>query len=98
MIHSGVTTLCIVESTLTGVKMEVKNKHWWEFKKKHKVAEFDLKVIPGSADLKFQLWSNENMISRDQENLAVVWDRNGPAPRQAELQNTNSSYTGGRYA
>ncbi|KAF2470561.1 uncharacterized protein BDR25DRAFT_261580 [Lindgomyces ingoldianus] len=83
MYHEGVTTLCIVESSLLGVKMKVKNKHWWNSKKKHSMAEFDLKVIPGSADLTFQLWSENRMVSREQENLAIVWDDN--LRPQAEL-------------
>lgn len=74
MAHEGVTTLCIVESNLSGVKMKAKNQHWWNSKKKHSMAEFALKVIPGSADIKFQLWSDQRMISKDHQNLEILWD------------------------
>ena len=87
MAHAGVTTLCIVKSSLAGVKMKVKNQHWWNSKKKLQTAEFDLRVMPGSAALTFQLWSNYRMISREQENLAVIWDEKTPA--QPEFANTN---------
>jgi hypothetical protein len=89
--HAGVTTLCIVESSLAGVKMKVKNQHWWNSKKKHRMAEFDLKVMPGSAALTFQLWSNGKMISREQEDLAIVWDEK--VSSRPELANTGPGVT-----
>ena len=36
-------------------------------------AEFDLKVLVGSADLQFQLWSKLGKISKDHEQIEVMW-------------------------
>ena len=84
MAHDGVVTLCIVESSLTGVKTKMLNQHWWSAKKKHSTVEFDLKVIPGSADLTFQLWSDKKMISMKQENVGIVWNEHSmPKAKEA---------------
>ena len=82
MAHEGVTTLCIIESSLSGVKLKMKNHHWWNSKEKHSLAEFVLKVIPGSADIKFQLWSNQKIISKDHQNLKIVWNN---TPQEDQL-------------
>ena len=37
-------------------------------------AEFDLKIIIGAADLKFQLWGKNGQLSKDHEEIEVLWD------------------------
>jgi hypothetical protein len=36
-------------------------------------AQFDLKVLVGSADLQFQLWGTGGKISKDHEEIEVKW-------------------------
>ena len=38
-------------------------------------AEFDVKIIIGAADLKFQLWGKNGQLSKDHEEIEVLWDR-----------------------
>jgi hypothetical protein len=37
-------------------------------------AEFDVKIIIGAADLKFQLWGKNGQLSKDHEEIEVLWD------------------------
>ena len=70
-----VKTVCAVESTLQDVELKLKNRHWYNRGEKYWRAKFDVKVVLGPADLKFQLWSKGGRImSRDHEVIAVKWD------------------------
>lgn len=41
-------------------------------------AEFDVRIIVGAADVKFQLWGdNNNRLSRDHEDIEVSWNAPG---------------------
>jgi len=73
--HDGAKVLCEVESVLNDVEMKPKNQHWYNRKDKYLRANFDVKVILGAADLKFQLWSKGGRIcSRDHDTIDVKWD------------------------
>lgn len=54
----NVRTLCIVEADLRHIERITKNGHWWQLGQKYELAEFDLRLVAGSADLRFQLWNH----------------------------------------
>jgi len=91
MKHDGAKTLCDVESVLNDVDMKLKNRHWYNRGEKYVRAEFDVKVILGAADLKFQLWSKGGKVcSRDHDAIEIKWDPprdtpNGDADNMAAM-------------
>lgn len=53
-------------------------------------AEFDVRIIVGAADVKFQLWGdNNNRLSRDHEDIEVSWNAPGEQ-RVASLMINNT--------
>lgn len=75
--HDGASRLCDVESMLKdrGVEMKLKNRHWYQRGEKYLRAKFDIKVILGAADLKFQLQSKtNNVLSKDHDAIQVKWE------------------------
>jgi hypothetical protein len=86
--ENDVKTLCIVEAMLSNVSRKVKNRHWWNFGVRYELALFDIKLIPGPADLKFQLWNDNKLINSDDDSIEVKWDaavRNLSIPELEEL-------------
>jgi len=79
-----VKTLCIVEADLRFIDRVTKNGHWWQLGHRYELAEFDLKLIPGSADLKFQLWNNGRLITGENESVAVDWGAGRPVMEQIQ--------------
>ena len=87
--HSSVKSVCHIESVLNPDDMKLKNRHWYgyrlrftetrlnpsryNFKPRYNRADFNLKVMLGSADLKFQLWSKGERLSKDHEDIGVMW-------------------------
>lgn len=75
--QDGAKRLCDVESILKdkGLDMKVKNRHWYNRGDKYLRAKFNIKVILGAADLKFQLQTKDRKIlSNDHENIDVKWE------------------------
>lgn len=80
-----VKTLCIVEADLRFIDRITKNGHWWQFGQKYELAEFDLRLIAGSADLKFQLWNHGKLITGQNESVAVDWALDGPLMTEEDV-------------
>ena len=81
----GVDLLCDVISVLDSrsIDMKLKNGHWYNFKSKYIRARFDVKVILGAADIKFQLLTKDRkVISRDHDIIKVQWEP--PKPTATE--------------
>lgn len=69
----GVKPVCGVESVLNERDMKLKNRHWYQFRPKYYRAQFDVRVIVGAADLKFQLVGLDGIVSKDHEEIQVEW-------------------------
>lgn len=54
----------------------MKNKHFWSLGKHYFQVEYQVRVIIGPADLRFELWFDNQKLSRD-EPIRVEWT---PAP------------------
>jgi len=73
MQQEGAKHVCKVEATLTDQDMKLKNRHWYNSGPKHYRAEFDLQVLVGAADLKFQIKNKDGVISQKHEDIPVKW-------------------------
>ncbi|KAL8837217.1 MAG: hypothetical protein Q9176_005848 [Flavoplaca citrina] len=75
--------LCDIESDLSSAdesKFKEKNKRFWSFGKHYLRIDYDVKVLIGPADVRFELWFNGQKLSKDQP-IKVDWQ----APPAFEL-------------
>ena len=75
--QDGAKVLCGVESVLKdkGVDMKLKNRHWYSTGEKYLRVKFDIKIILGAADLKFQIQSkNQVVLNNPYDAIQVRWD------------------------
>lgn len=68
----GANRLCKVESRLPQ-EMRLKNRHWYSGGHQYRKAEFDVQVLIGPADLKFQTLGNDGVLSQSHDNIEVEW-------------------------
>ncbi|KAL8953632.1 MAG: hypothetical protein Q9222_000518 [Ikaeria aurantiellina] len=67
--------LCEIQSDLTSAdetKFKEKNKRFWNLGKHYFKIDYDIKVILGPADVRFELWFNGQKLSKDQP-IKVEW-------------------------
>ena len=68
--------LCSVESILKdkGVDMKLKNRHWYNKGERYLRARFEVKIILGAADLKFQLQSRDRkVLNKEHDAIQIRW-------------------------
>jgi len=70
----GVRPLCSVESTINASDMKLMNKRWYDLGRPYWLAEFELKVDVGPADLKFQLLGKNGQLNVAHEKIKVEWN------------------------
>jgi hypothetical protein len=71
--------LCEIQSDLSTAdakKFIEKNKHFWKLGKHYFRLEYQVKVLIGPADIRFELWFDNQKLSKDQA-IRVEWM---PAP------------------
>ncbi|KAH4044589.1 hypothetical protein HBI25_174490 [Parastagonospora nodorum] len=74
--------LCEIRSDLSAAdekKFVEKNKNFWSMKKHYLRIEYSVRVLIGPADIRFELWFDDQKLSRDQS-IRVEW-----TPTQAPL-------------
>lgn len=72
--------LCEISSDLSAAderKFIEKNKHFWSLKKHYLRIEYSIRVIIGPADIRFELWFDDQKLSRD-ESITVEWTPAAP--------------------
>lgn len=83
--QDGARVLCGVESVLKdkGVDMKLKNRHWYNKGERYLRVRFDIRVIIGAADLKFQIQSKNNVVlNNDYDAIQVRWDPPQRSPKE----------------
>ena len=76
--HSAVKTLCIIEADIHNTTRIVKNGHWWNLARRYELTQIDVKVIPGSADLRFEVWNDGRRLNGDLDKVDVKWEMQLP--------------------
>ncbi|KAI9738416.1 MAG: hypothetical protein M1834_008919 [Cirrosporium novae-zelandiae] len=74
--QNGVRSLCDIEYKLKGsIGMKPRNRHWYNRGQKYIFAEFNIRVILGPADIKFQLETKEGEVcNKPHQAVEVTWD------------------------
>ncbi|KAK0609780.1 hypothetical protein DIS24_g12269 [Lasiodiplodia hormozganensis] len=71
----GAEILCEIQSDLSNAdqrEFKQKNRRFWQTSQRHYLVEYQIQVIIGPADLRFELWFNGQKLSRDQP-IRVEW-------------------------
>jgi hypothetical protein len=86
--RENVQNLCIIEANIENVSRTLHNQHWWNRGRRYESAALDVKLIPGSADLKFQLLHNNRVINNGDDSVEVTWEAatKRPAPNINDLE------------
>ena len=73
--HDGVSKVCQVEAKIDVKNMKVKKRHTIGKTSQWYLADFDIRVLVGFADLKFQISSRDgrNVYSREHTEIEVDW-------------------------
>jgi hypothetical protein len=86
--------LCDISSDLSAAdekRFTEKNKNFWSLKKHYFRIEYSVRVLIGAADIRFELWFNDQKLSRDQS-IKVEWTPTpAPIPKQL-LPKDSESY------
>ncbi|RAR00753.1 actin-like atpase domain-containing protein [Stemphylium lycopersici] len=67
--------LCEINSDLSAAderKFQEKNRHFWSIQKHYLRIEYSVRVLIGPADIRFELWFDDQKLSRD-ESIRVEW-------------------------
>ncbi|KAH7007838.1 hypothetical protein B0J12DRAFT_753154 [Macrophomina phaseolina] len=83
----SVKDICVVRSLLHEGDMKLKNRHWYQWKPRYWRARFDLKVLIGSADLRFEIWHGGARRNGDEDSIQVEFgERENPLAAAAEYE------------
>ena len=67
--------------------MKLKNRHWYNRGEKFWRFKFDIKVVIGAADLKFQLLTKDKrVINEDHDSIEVTWQPATEPPPASEKE------------
>jgi hypothetical protein len=69
----GAKSVCAVESVLSHRDMKKKNRHWYSRGPEYYRAEFDMRVIIGAADLKFEMLGKDGVVNKPHSEVQVQW-------------------------
>ena len=73
--YKQVKMVCLVEASLNGVDMKMKNRHWYSRGKKHLLAEFIVNAVIGHADLTFQIHDKAGRkLNQVDDPISVTWN------------------------
>lgn len=82
----GSRAVCAVESVLSHRDMKKKNRHWYNLGPPYYRAEFDMRVIIGAADLKFEMVGIDGVVSKPHDEVAVQWANATEVRPQEEVE------------
>ena len=65
--------VCVITVNIESTERVVRNKHWWNLGERYELARFMIKLIPGYADLSFQLLSGGRVLNSEADKVEVNW-------------------------
>jgi len=60
-------------------RFKLKNRHWWSMGKPYRRCNYDIKVVIGPADVRFQLWFEGTIIATGNP-ITVQWEATAAPP------------------
>jgi hypothetical protein len=60
-------------------RFKLKNRHWWSLGKPYRRCNYDVKVVIGPADVRFQLWFEGTMVIAGNP-ITVQWEASAAPP------------------
>lgn len=92
----GAFRLCEVKSRLP-IEMKTKNSKWYKKADQYSRAEFDVQVLIGAADLKFQTLDKYGQLSQDHSTIELNWYGNPSSAKTPILDVAELSNVGGNF-
>ena len=77
-----VVLLCEVHADVSQTKRIVKNDHWYSFSQRYELTFLDLLILPGSANLRLEIWNDGRKLSQESDAMRVQWE----AMREAQAR------------
>ncbi|KAL9614056.1 MAG: hypothetical protein Q9167_001410, partial [Letrouitia subvulpina] len=74
-LNQDTSVLCEIHSDLSSAdeaKFKEKNRHFWHRRKHYYQVDYEIRVLIGPADIRFELWFNGQKLSKDQP-IKVDW-------------------------
>lgn len=72
---TSISKVCVIESSLEHADMVRRNTRWYQWAREYWLAEFEMRILIGPADLRFQLWGRRGQrLDRGEGGVAVEWE------------------------
>lgn len=69
-----VQTVCVVQADVSQTKRVVKNGHWYNLSQRYELTLLDVRIIPGSADLKVEVWNDGRKLNGENDQVEFRWE------------------------
>ncbi|RVX73957.1 hypothetical protein B0A52_02847 [Exophiala mesophila] len=68
-----VVSLCEVYADVSRTRRMTKNAHWYSISQKYELTFLDLLILPGSANLRLEIWNDGRKLSSETDAMRVQW-------------------------
>jgi hypothetical protein len=69
-----VHTVCVVRADVSQTKRIVKNGHWYNLSQRYELTLLDVRILPGSADLKVEVWNDGRKLNGENDQVEYKWE------------------------
>lgn len=69
-----VQTVCVVRADVSQTKRIVKNGHWYNLSQRYELTLLDVRILPGSADLKVEVWNDGRKLNGESDQVEFKWE------------------------
>lgn len=69
-----VQTVCVVRADVSQTKRIVKNGHWYNLSQRYELTLLDVRILPGSADLKVEVWNDGRKLNGENDQVEFKWE------------------------
>lgn len=69
-----VQTVCVVKADVSQTKRIVKNGHWYNLSQRYELTLLDVRILPGSADLKVEVWNDGRKLNGENDQVEFKWE------------------------
>lgn len=68
-----VVSLCEVYADVSRTRRMVKNANWYNLSQRYELTFLDLLILPGSANLRLEIWNDGRKLSTETDAMRVQW-------------------------
>lgn len=83
--------ICEVEFELNASDFKMKNRHWYQLKQPYYTGRLEVRLLL-DVGLKFQIWGNDRLLSKEHESIAIEWVPAGALPSARAAKDGSRMY------